>query len=142
VLVAHGNHLSQHLSHVPIVLHEPLQHFTRLHEVIIVILNGLQLTDMADTADGRAPDTTHALSHDVYGFKNGLTLLVEEQVIIAEVRTGEVPVEVLRLDIERDASAMKGLTASVTACASCGVRSVSVANDAGAGNDMSCVFVF
>src|SRR6266566_5177177 len=57
---------------------------------------------MADTADSRAAYTAYTLSHDIDGRKNRIGLLVEEQVIVAEVRTGEVPVEVLRLDIERE----------------------------------------
>src|SRR2546428_9387804 len=57
---------------------------------------------MADTADSRAAYAADALSHDIDGRKNRIGLLVEEQVIVAEVRTGEVPVEVLRLDIERE----------------------------------------
>src|SRR5438876_5471614 len=55
---------------------------------------------MADTADSRAAYTAYTLSHDIDGRKNRIGLLVEEQVIVAEVRTGEVPVEVLRLDVE------------------------------------------
>src|SRR5437773_4433579 len=57
---------------------------------------------MADTADSRAAYTAYTLSHDIDGRKNGIGLLVKEQVIVAEVRTGEVPVEILRLDIERE----------------------------------------
>src|SRR5260221_10096341 len=57
---------------------------------------------MADTADSGAANAADALRHDVDGLKHRIGLLVEEQVIVAEVRTGEVPVEVLRLDIERE----------------------------------------
>src|SRR5260370_4616219 len=75
---------------------------TSAASAISVIFDSLQLTDMADAADGRAADAANALGHDVDGGKNGIGLLVEEQVIVAEVRTGEVPVEVLRLDVERE----------------------------------------
>jgi hypothetical protein len=102
VLVADLDGISYHLRYVPIVLHEPLHHLTGRHEIVIVIFNGLQLTYMAATTDGRAAYATDALSHDVDGRKNRIGLLVEKQVIVTEVRTGEAPVEVLRLDIERE----------------------------------------
>src|SRR5437867_2451848 len=47
VLIADGNRLSYPPGDVSIVLQEPLDHLTCRHEVVIVICDGLQLSDMA-----------------------------------------------------------------------------------------------
>jgi hypothetical protein len=102
VPVTHCNRRPYILGNMAVVLHQPSHHVTGWHEVVIVIVDGLQLTDMADTADGCAADATHALGHNVDGLENRIGMLVEQQVIVAEVRAGQVPVEVLGLDIERE----------------------------------------
>src|SRR5436305_12811631 len=50
-----------HLRHMFVILHQSPGHFTCLHKITIVILDGLQLTDMADAADSGAPDAPHTL---------------------------------------------------------------------------------
>jgi hypothetical protein len=97
VPVTHCNRRPYILGNMAVVLHQPSHHVTGWHEVVIVIVDGLQLTDMADTADGCAADATHALGHNVDGLENRIGMLVEQQVIVAEVRAGQVPVEVLGL---------------------------------------------
>src|SRR5260370_2800499 len=57
---------------------------------------------MADTANGRAANAANTLSYNINGRQQRLSLLVEQQVIVAEVRTGKMPVKVLRLNIERE----------------------------------------
>jgi len=56
---------------------------------------------VADGAERRAADLTDALGDGVGGGENLVCLFVEHQVIVAEVRAAHVPMEVLRLDVER-----------------------------------------
>src|SRR5262249_25596595 len=45
---------------------------------------------------------TGPFGEDIHAFRQLLGLLVEEQVVVAEMRTADMPVEVLGLDIERE----------------------------------------
>jgi hypothetical protein len=56
--------------------------------------------DVADRAQGYAADLAHALGEFVGGGENLLGLLVEQQMIVAEVRARHVPMEVLGLHVE------------------------------------------
>src|SRR5689334_17215925 len=55
---------------------------------------------MADAADRRATHPAHTLRQDVYRREDRFGVVVEEQVILAEVRAREMPVEVLRLHVQ------------------------------------------
>ena len=57
---------------------------------------------MSDRAQRRAADLAHALGDRVGNGEDLVRLLVEQQVVIAEMRPGNVPVEVLRLQVERE----------------------------------------
>ena len=65
----------------------------------VLVGDALQAGDMADRAQGRAADLAYALGDGVGGGENLFALLVEQQVIIAEVRPGYVPVEILRFHV-------------------------------------------
>ena len=74
----------------------------RRHEIGVVVLDhGLQLGDMADRAQRGAADLADPLGHVVGGAKDVGGLLVEQQVVVAEMRPADVPVEILGLEIER-----------------------------------------
>jgi hypothetical protein len=55
---------------------------------------------MADRAQRRAADLADAFCHRIGHRQDLCGLIVEEQVIVAEMRTGHMPMEVLRLQIE------------------------------------------
>ena len=72
------------------------------HELGVVVLDGLELGDMADRAERGAADLADPLGHVVGGGEDVRGLLVQHQVVVAEVRPADVPVEILGLQIERE----------------------------------------
>src|SRR5262249_18950500 len=62
-----------------------------------VIQDALLPVDVAKRAQGHAADFPHTLGDGVGGGEYLIALIVEQQVIVAEVRPGRVPAEVLRL---------------------------------------------
>jgi hypothetical protein len=71
-----------HLHHMFVILHQPPHHLTCRYVVAVVILDALQLVDMADTANSCPPDTTHTLGQDINGLHDFLGLLVEGVCIV------------------------------------------------------------
>ena len=57
---------------------------------------------MADRAQRGAADLAHPLGHRIGDGEDLLGLLVEQQMVVAEMRPADVPVEVLGLEIERE----------------------------------------
>src|SRR3981189_2970696 len=57
---------------------------------------------MADGGQLRSADVAHALGELIGGGEDLLALLVEQQVVIAEMRTADVPMEILGLEVERE----------------------------------------
>ncbi|MNT35183.1 hypothetical protein D3C72_1712020 [compost metagenome] len=57
---------------------------------------------MADGADGRAADLARPFGNVVGHRKDLRALFVQQRVIITEMRTGNMPVEILGLDVERE----------------------------------------
>ncbi len=84
-----------------VVVTQLRQHVERRHIVSIVVEDTLQPRDVADRPDGRAAELERTRS--AIGSLIGVDLrrlVVEQQVIVAEVRTRDVPVEVLGLPVE------------------------------------------
>src|SRR5579872_1447548 len=75
------------------------EHVVRGDKLLIVVVDALQAGDMPDRADGSATDFTNALSDVVADGEDLRGLLVEEQMVIAEVRPAHMPVEVLGFEI-------------------------------------------
>src|SRR5574337_1433708 len=69
----------------------------------------MQPGNLANAVNRGAPDLADPLRQDVDGLQNRGGLLVKEQVIVAEVWTRQVPVEVLRLDVEGDRVSDQGV---------------------------------
>jgi hypothetical protein len=57
---------------------------------------------LPDRSNGGAADLANPLRDRVGGTEDLVGLLVQHQMVVAEVRTGDVPVEILGLDIERE----------------------------------------
>jgi hypothetical protein len=77
-----------------IVVHELQQHIDRGNVVLVVVLDPLQLRDMPDRADGGAADLACPLGQDIDAGCELFALLVEQEVVVAEMRAADVPVEV------------------------------------------------
>src|SRR5262252_1284221 len=73
------------------------QHIQRRDEVSVVVQDSLQAADVADRVQRSAADLADALGDGVGGRENLLALLVEEEMIVAEVGTGYMPMEILGL---------------------------------------------
>ena len=84
-----------------VVGHQFAQHLVGRDKRFIVVLDVLQLGNVADGAERGAADVADALGDVVGRSQNLLGLLVEQQVIVAEVRTAHVPMEILGLEVER-----------------------------------------
>jgi hypothetical protein len=100
VLVAKCMGLPHVGGELPVVVAELGKHCRRRDELGVVVEQPLQPADMADRPQRRTADLAHALGDGVGRGEDLVALLVEQQVIIAEVRTGHVPVEVLCLHVE------------------------------------------
>ena len=101
VLVAQLVAFAHGLDDLLIVVHQLAQHVGRRHEARVVVLDALQLGNLADRAQRGAADLADALGDVVGRGENLLGLLVEQQVIVAEMRAADVPMEILGLEIER-----------------------------------------
>ena len=78
------------------------QHVGRRYVLGVVVEHALQALDVADRLDGRGAELAHPLGDDVgHGVDLG-RLVVEQQMVVAEMRARDVPVEILGLEIERD----------------------------------------
>ena len=75
-------------------------HLACRNEVVVIIGDGLQLAYVRDAADRRSPGLPDALGKDIHRPGDGSGLLVEEQMVVPEVRTRQVPVIVLGLTRE------------------------------------------
>ncbi len=83
------------LGEVGVVFHESLDHFSGRDEVVVVVFDCLQVADVGDGTDGSATDAAHAFSQDIDCREDLIGMLIEEPVVVVEMRTCQVPVEVL-----------------------------------------------
>ena len=88
-----------------IVAHQLAQHVAGGHTALVIVLDALQLGNLADRPQGDAADLAHAFGDIIGRGENLLGLLVEQQMIVAEMRAADVPVEILGLDVERERGA-------------------------------------
>src|SRR5438094_537035 len=97
VLVANGVRGPQRPRELLIVRAEFGQHFVGGDELLIVVADALVSRDVADGADRGGTELAGALGDVVRHGEELLGLLVEEQVVVPEMRAAHVPVEVLGL---------------------------------------------
>ena len=67
----------------------------------VVIENALMAPDFADRMQSDAADFADALGNVVGHFENLAGLLIEQQMIVAEMRPAHVPMKILSLEIQR-----------------------------------------
>src|SRR5581483_1419347 len=68
----------------------------------VVVGQSLTARNVADRAKCRLADLAHALRNNVGRGKNLFGLLVEQQVVVAEMRSADVPVKILGFQVQRE----------------------------------------
>ncbi len=84
-----------------VVGHQLLQHIQRRDERFVVVFNPLKLGDVSNGPQCHASDLSNSLGELVDSREDLFRLFVQEQVIAAEMRTTDVPVEILGLHVDR-----------------------------------------
>src|SRR5262252_7686524 len=93
VLVANRVSLAQARRQLLVVVAQFGKHIQRRDEVGVVVQHALQASDVADRAQRGAADLAHALGDVVGGRENLFGLLVEQEMIVAEVGARYMPME-------------------------------------------------
>ena len=93
LLVAERVHMPHLADDQTVVMQQFRQHVGRRDLVDVVVSDALQATDVPDRPDRRAAELAHALRDGVGRAENLRGLLVQQQVIVAEVRSRDVPVK-------------------------------------------------
>src|SRR5215471_7596755 len=101
VLVANRVGLAQARRQLLVVVAQLCEHVEGGDEVRVVVQHALQAADVADRAQRGAADLADAFGDGVGGRENLLALLVEEEMIVAEVGAGHMPMEILGLQVKR-----------------------------------------
>src|SRR3989442_13275878 len=94
VLVAPRDRRPLTLGEVSFVRQEPADHLLRKHEVLVVVFDRLQFGDLRDAPYRRATDPSHPLRQAIDVAEDRVALLVELQVVIAEVPAWRMPMKV------------------------------------------------
>ena len=82
---------AKQLNHMEIVGAQLAQHILRRHELSIIILDRLVASDIPDRSNGCVARLPGALGDRISGGKDLSGLLIEEQVIVPEVGSGDMP---------------------------------------------------
>src|SRR6267378_2042629 len=85
-----------------VVVTQLCEHVERRHVVVIVIEHALRARNITYGPQSHAADLSNTLRDRVGDGEDLISLLVEQKVIVAKMRTGHVPMEVLSLQIERE----------------------------------------
>jgi hypothetical protein len=94
---------SEHSQYESFVLLPQLtQHVQGSDIVCIIVFYALQPGDLPDGMDRGSADLAHTLRDIVRHRKELVAVVVKQQVIVTEVWTAHMPVEVLGLDVERE----------------------------------------
>ena len=75
----------------------------------VIVEHALEPGDLADRMDGRAAELAHPLGDVVGDGEDLVGLLVEQQMVVAEMRPADMPVEILGLEIEREGVGQQGV---------------------------------
>lgn len=97
MLLADRVGLAQQGCHPLVVVDEFSEHVLGGHVGRVVVQKPLNAVDVTDRSDRRAPKFADALGYDVGRREYLITLLVEQQMVVAKVRSGHVPMEILLL---------------------------------------------
>ena len=78
------------------------KHVLSGYEVGVIVRNSLQPRNVTDGANCRSADFSNSLRDVVGHGKQLVSVLIEQQMIVAEVRTTHVPMEVLGFEIKAE----------------------------------------
>jgi hypothetical protein len=83
-----------------LVLAKLAQHIFRCHKLRIVVRDALQPSDVSDGTDGGPTNLTNTLGDVVSHSEDLIAVIIEQKVVIPEVRTTHMPMKVLGLQVE------------------------------------------
>jgi hypothetical protein len=92
-----------------VVLPQLRQHVQRLHVLGVVVAYPLQPADLPDGVERQLAQLPHPLGDRIRHGIDLVRLLVQQQVVVAEVWTAHVPVEVLGLEVEGEGVRQKAV---------------------------------
>jgi hypothetical protein len=101
MIVAQAMRLAHADGHLGVVVAQFREHVERRDIFRVVVAHPLQPGNMADRSQRRPAQFPHALRDIVGRGEDLLGLLIEHQMIVAEVWTRDVPMKILRLHVER-----------------------------------------
>src|SRR6516164_8636557 len=81
-------------------VHELQQHVDGGNVGPVVVLDPLQLRDVADRADRGAADLACAFGQNIDAVRELVALLIEQEVVVAKMPAADMPMEVLGLHVE------------------------------------------
>src|SRR5258708_29238443 len=99
MLITQGVCASKVERQLPVVLAKFREHVLGADRLTVVVDDALQPGDVADRMQGRPADLPDTLRNRIGRREYLLTLLVQQQVIVAKMRPRYVPMEILRLDV-------------------------------------------
>ena len=102
MFVAHVVRFAQTRGECFVVVHQLGQHIQRLDVFGIVIEHALGTRDLSDRMQRESTDLAHTFCDNVGHGEELLGVVVEEQVIIAEMMPAHVPMEIFGFQIERE----------------------------------------
>src|SRR5580698_807367 len=100
VLIANVVGFAQTAHQVFVVFTQLGEHVVGLNVVGVVVLDSLQASDMSDRANRRLAELADALGNRIAHGEDLVALLIQQQVIVAEVRAAHVPMEILGLEVQ------------------------------------------
>jgi hypothetical protein len=109
-----------------IVFHQFPQHVDRRDKVRLIVFDALQSRDLADRSESGSANAADPLGKHIRHRKDLIALVVQQQMIVAKMGAADMPVEVLRLEIERKRIGYQRVEEAVTALAALADRSVGV----------------
>src|SRR5882724_2762051 len=83
-----------------VVVAQLCKHIERRNVLRIVVRNALEAGNVADRTQCRSADLAYALGDAVGGREDLIGLLIQQEVVVAEVRAGHVPMEVFRFQVQ------------------------------------------
>src|SRR5260370_16999321 len=92
--------LAQVRDQLLVVVAQLRQYIQSRYKVCVVVQDPLQSADVTDRAQRRPTDLPNTLGDRVGGGEDLLTLLIQQEVIVAKMGSRHVPMKVLRLQIE------------------------------------------
>lgn len=102
VFLAEAVNFSQSGGEASIILAQFRQHIERLHVVGVVVEDPLRAGDVADGTDRRGSEFADPFGDRIGHAQQLIGVFIQHQVVIAEMRSAEMPVKILGFEIQRE----------------------------------------